>query len=127
MRKGLRWGGLLTVALCAAGCANVAVKKVPVAAHAAGTDAPITGVRYYLSRPYVVVKNRVLLSTESIPAKLVAIPPDKPGGKPSYYLVSLATFGKEQTHRVFNLQGADVNEKWEDLKKKGAPPGMNGE
>jgi hypothetical protein len=51
---------VLIVAL--AGCSNLTVKKVPVAKRIAGHD-HVDGFRYYLSRPYVVVKKPIEVAT----------------------------------------------------------------
>jgi hypothetical protein len=58
-----RWlvaGSLLALA----GCAQMNVTKVNPAEHAADADEHVKGFRYYLSRPYVVVKQPIPVSTE---------------------------------------------------------------
>src|SRR5262249_16381422 len=46
------------------GCAELRVHKVTLERRACQTDHQIKGFRYYLSRPYVVVKKRVPVSTD---------------------------------------------------------------
>jgi hypothetical protein len=46
-------------AMAGAGCANLEVKKIPVAERSAGADLHENGFRYYLTRPYVVVNAKV--------------------------------------------------------------------
>lgn len=55
----------LVVALAATGCANLKVTKVSEEKRAHGTDHHIPGFRYYLSRPYVVVKEPVLVCEQT--------------------------------------------------------------
>jgi hypothetical protein len=52
----------LTVLPLLAGCANLVVKKVPVAQREAGKDGCKEGFRYYLNRPYLVVKTPILIA-----------------------------------------------------------------
>jgi hypothetical protein len=47
------------VLIASAGCANLEAKKVPLADRLTGKDEHIHGFRYYLSRPYIVVAQRV--------------------------------------------------------------------
>jgi hypothetical protein len=47
--------------MASGGCANLDVRKVPVAERAAKCDRE-EGFRYYLNRPYVVVKNPILIA-----------------------------------------------------------------
>ncbi|GAC1463475.1 MAG: hypothetical protein NVSMB9_01020 [Isosphaeraceae bacterium] len=68
MDRQMRWArftaGLAIGALgLTAGCAKLDVKKVPIDQRIAGHD-HIDGFRYYLSRPYVVVKHRIAVSTQ---------------------------------------------------------------
>jgi hypothetical protein len=51
--------------MCAvlAGCTEMQVRKITASSRACGSDANIKGMRYYLSRPYVLV-NRPILITE---------------------------------------------------------------
>ena len=53
---------LLTVAVPAAGCADLVVHKVPVDKRIAGSDQHVDGFRYYLSRPYIAVNAPVEVS-----------------------------------------------------------------
>jgi hypothetical protein len=55
---------LVCLTACGAGCANLEVKKVPLAERAANADRE-QGFRYYLNRPYVVVKKPITV-VESI-------------------------------------------------------------
>lgn len=58
---------LVLAALPAAGCANLVVHKVPVDQRVAGADDHVDGFRYYLSRPHVLVKEKIEVSrTESL-------------------------------------------------------------
>src|SRR5262249_50472541 len=53
--------------LLAAGCADLVVRKVPVDQRAVGADDHVDGFRYYLSRPHVLVKEKIEVSrTESL-------------------------------------------------------------
>ncbi len=62
---GRRWvaAGLALAAAgaCAAGCSNLEVKKVPVSERVVNQDHQ-EGFRYYLNRPYLVVKKPILIT-----------------------------------------------------------------
>jgi hypothetical protein len=47
------------------GCSNLVVKKVPVDDRIAGTDCQ-QGFRYYLNRPYLVVKKPILVCENTV-------------------------------------------------------------
>ncbi len=47
-----------------AGCARVSVQKVPLQCRMQHKDTNIKGFRYYLSRPYIIVKKAILVSEE---------------------------------------------------------------
>jgi hypothetical protein len=56
------WLTLLLPGLLQAGCANLKVTKVPLDQRLACADDQIEGFRYYLSRPYVVITEAVVIS-----------------------------------------------------------------
>ena len=75
-----------------AGCSNLEVKKVPVADREAHADYQ-EGFRYYLNRPYLVVKKPILISEAyslvkvdpalMAPPAAELAPPPMPGAAPS--------------------------------------------
>jgi hypothetical protein len=74
--RGCATAGTVAVVLSAgAGCANLNVKKVPVGERASGTDKE-KGFRYYLNRPYLVVKVPILIAEWS---QLVRVVPNLKG------------------------------------------------
>src|SRR5260370_21521576 len=93
-RQGVGAVCLLCLSLSLAGCANVKVHKVDLHDRMTAADDKVKGFRYYLTRPYLVVASRVMVSRSYIPV-WVAIPkgPESPGtprakpGEP-LYLVS---------------------------------------
>jgi hypothetical protein len=94
----------LSLALFSAvgGCANLEVKKVSEAKREAGED-HVKGFRYYLARPYVVVKAPVLVS-ESSTLYVVSDRPTAPG-----LSQSLPPPGVEQVCRINPASGAFEN------------------
>ncbi len=95
----------------AAGCANVKVEKVDVQARIEGCDEQVKGFRYYLTRPYLVVASRVVVSTTYVPAALAVTPADaKPAaGQPlppeaEIVLVALVPDEKGQ-YQVYDRAG----------------------
>src|SRR5947208_14271631 len=73
----------LTLLGALGGCANLDVKKVPLAQRAAGCDHE-QGFRYYLNRPYIVVKNPILICEMRSLVRVNQPPQDDPTmpGKP---------------------------------------------
>jgi hypothetical protein len=69
-RAAARWLTLSAV-LALAGCANLVAKKVPIADRLSGTDDKVHGFRYYLSRPYVVVSQRVCVGLDLAVGRLL--------------------------------------------------------
>lgn len=63
MRKQIAWASILVCLMN--GCANFVVRKVPVESLSPEKEAHLKGFRYYLSRPYVLVKKAIPVSTES--------------------------------------------------------------
>src|SRR5262245_25482319 len=105
MRTAIKGGLLLAGAFLLAGCANVCVKKVPVADRIAGTDRQ-HGFRYYLTRPYVVVKERVPLATVVIAANLESV--TIPGrAEPGYGLVARGFPPGRGCRPIYDLSGIE--------------------
>jgi hypothetical protein len=77
----IRRGLALCCALPLVGCANMEVKKVPVETRLSGADHQ-RGFRYYLSRPYFVVKERVNIRTDYELARMVTLRQVQLDGKP---------------------------------------------
>ncbi len=78
--------GLVTMCAIAGGCANLVVHKVPLSERAANCDRE-EGFRYYLNRPYVVVKKPIVIAENRslVRADLLAgtEAAQKPGSKPN--------------------------------------------
>lgn len=85
------------------GCANVKVKKVSVEDRAVGNDRHVKGFRYYLNRPYLVVSDRVEVSTQYIPAALTR--PESTDGP--FYLLALVADSHGE-HRVYDQEGHHI-------------------
>jgi len=89
------------------GCANVKVHKVSVEDRAAGADRHVKGFRYYLNRPYIVVSERVPVSTQYVPAVLTRANGAPQGATP--FLMTLLPDSNGE-HRVYNLEGQRIPE-----------------
>jgi hypothetical protein len=95
--------GLLAT-LPLAGCANLQVKKVAEYKRLSGEDEHVKGFRYYLSRPYVVVRAPILVS-EVVTTYAVHQPPKCPN-----------ELGKEQVTRINSSSGALESVSEQELK-----------
>lgn len=65
----MRWS-LLLLCVVLGGCAGLTAHKVPLQHRLAGADKQ-KGFRYYLSRPYIVVSQRILVHQEILPGVLI--------------------------------------------------------
>jgi hypothetical protein len=78
----MRWFHLWLIPLVLmCGCAKMKVQKVPVQCRVNGTDSEIKGFRYYLSRPYVIVKKPILVKQRiELVQRVTADTPTQPQG-----------------------------------------------
>ena len=106
MRKAWVVGGLLAAPV-AVGCANVSVTKVPVAARASGQDAQVEGFRYYLTRPYVLVKRPVELDSSAVAVRLIKLQSPRQKDGPDYVLKSVVPDPVTKAYRYFERDGRE--------------------
>lgn len=61
--------GVLLLGVAHIGCSNVQVNKVSLSSRLQQSDCDVTGFRYYLNRPYIVVAKRVPIMTTYLPVR----------------------------------------------------------
>jgi hypothetical protein len=108
----MRWFLRLTVAgavvNAGSGCSNIHVKKVPVEKRIAGKDHHVKGFRYYVARPYIVVKKRLPVVKQTWQTKLVMVKyvgqtPIQP--TPEYALLGLTPEPGHDGFGLYDLSG----------------------
>ncbi|MCI0637992.1 MAG: hypothetical protein L0Y72_23540 [Gemmataceae bacterium] len=83
-----------------AGCANIDVRKVPVDKRIADQDYKIRGFRYYLSRPYIVIKEKIPLGAIEEEVRLVEV-------KAGEYLLQSLTSKSNGHFKLYKLDGSE--------------------
>jgi hypothetical protein len=96
------------------GCANVDVRKVPLDKRVSNCDQHVNGFRYYLSRPYVVLKARIELGQVCEEVEEIAV---RRVGQPDSVVPAYRTLHNNlalHPPRVYSLTGEGINLKeWE--------------
>lgn len=114
---------VMILLVVSAGCANVRVKKVPLDKRAEGTDAKLEGFRYYLGRPYIVVKERIPVSSESELMYLVRYAPKNPpkGVKIPHMLALVPLADPRGDRPMLDLNGAPLPQAWQKVRNDFEP------
>lgn len=89
----------MALPLAALGCANLEAKKVPLADRLTGKDDRVHGFRYYLSRPYVVVSERVCVGQNLAVGPLLVHPDGR---------VYLQTLNADGSSLYYDQQGYEA-------------------
>jgi len=116
MKRYLVSGGVAAVLLLG-GCSNVHVRKVSVEDRASGLDRHVEGFRYYLTRPYILVKRAVPVGSDTQAVKLFAVK-DAKGNVEKYVLVSVGIDPHTKKPRYYEMNGDENPE----LEKRALEP-----
>jgi hypothetical protein len=109
MQRLLLGSSLIGAALCLPGCANVSVKKVSVEDRVAGADDKVKGFRYYLTRPYILVKQQVDLGAEVVAVKPKVLQKEVGSYKKGTVIfVSAAPYPATGKYRYFGPGGEEI-------------------
>jgi hypothetical protein len=104
--RGRVWKGLaLAAGLGLTGCANLSVQKVPVHKLQVGGDGHIKGFRYYVSRPYLVVPDKLVIAVayeDAFLAQTISTVENDSLPRPTQVLVSM---GADKKLKYMDLQG----------------------
>lgn len=110
MRRAAHLAFVLYLLSCSA-CSCLKTHKVPLAERLSGQDGKYNGFRYYTSRPYVAVSQRVDVAHNYVLGKLVGIAyldeqgKEKPGIPRQAGILSLATDPLTGHRDLYNLEG----------------------
>jgi hypothetical protein len=91
--------------IATASCANLEAKKVPLADRLCGKDDHIHGFRYYVSRPYIVVAQRVCVSQNLTVGRLRAAKTGVTGKEVYSDKLYIETIDPDGTSVVYDTHG----------------------
>jgi hypothetical protein len=107
----LNLAATLAAAFTVLGCSGLDARRVPLEERLSGTDKHYHGFRYYLSRPYLVVSERVDIVTTQQLARIVHLERKfaSPAGEQTVVEYVLETINEQGKSEYFSMTGQPID------------------